>query len=145
MVRLSPLMDTSNVFYQKSVYVSPVNASVSSVYAKQSNQVTLEQLIHILSIWFMTFQHTLIDAKHQCISTKGLQAKRFKRDNAQFWYKKLCHRHITFYVDYLKVWTKYVRGFIGIFFKYSNKMGLNKFSHVQMKLKNRQVTPLRVV
>ena len=40
------------------------------------------------------------------------------------------------------VGTTYVIGFIGGTL-YTNNIGTKKFSHVQMKLQNRQVTPFR--
>ena len=52
--------------------------------------------------------------------------RRFKTDKSQLRYRKLSQHHGTFYVDFLKVAIKSIRGFIGGML-YCNKLGFKKF------------------
>ena len=79
-------------------------------------------------IWGMELKTTIntLDAKtHQCISSTGLIAKRFKTDKSKLLYKKLSRQYVTLYVEYLKVGVKSARQFIGVTL-YHNKLGFMK-------------------
>ena len=139
-VRLSLLITTTPVLYQKSVYVSLIYASVPSVYAKQSNQFTPEKFSKMWNIGLKTSQSTLKYTTHQCIRTMGILVKRFNIDRAQLWFKIICWdtenatsitwRSGSNLWEDLLVELYIPISWVPIF-----------SSHVQMKLHNRQVTP----
>ena len=80
MVVLSPLISTAPVIYRNIVDFSPIYASVSSVYTKQSNKFTLERLINMWCIGIETVHHTLKATNHYCISTTGVPPNNFNTD-----------------------------------------------------------------
>ena len=83
------LMATLPVLYQISVDDSSIYASVSSVYERQSNQVTPDILSNMWIIGLKTYQRTLKFNTYQCIRTTGILAKHFKTDKAKLQYKQL--------------------------------------------------------
>ena len=113
MFRLIILMATTPVLHQQSIDNRAIYASLSSVYAKNINQVTPERLIKMCHIGLKTLHCTLKATIHQCIRNTGLLAKRFNIDKVQLRYKKLFRRHRIFYADYLNVGDNSVKGLIG--------------------------------
>ena len=105
------------------------NDSYYSIQAiRTSNKPTLtpEQLSKMWKIGLKTASRTLQATTHKCIRSTGLMSRRFKTDKSQLRYRQLKRQFGTFYVDYLKVSTKSIRGNIGGSL-YTNKLGFKKF------------------
>ena len=86
MVGLSIIITTTPVLHKQSVDDCDIYESVSSVYAKQINQVTPEKLRKMWRIGLKADHRTLKATTHQCIGNMGILDKRFKTDKAQLWH-----------------------------------------------------------
>ena len=101
-------------------------STLSAIKSVSKNTITPEALSKLWGIGLKTASRTLKSTTHKCIRSTGLLSKRFKTDKAQLRYKQLQRQFGTFYVDYLKVNVKSVRGYIGGSV-YTNKLGFKKF------------------
>ena len=115
------LLSTPMLKYFNNTYVS-----ISAINSRRTNTVSAEELSRKWNIGLKTASRTLQATTHKCIRTTGLLSKRFKTDKAQLRYKQLSRQYGTFYVDYLKISAKSLRGFIGGTI-YTNKLGFKKF------------------
>ena len=122
----SPLVDKELSLYHKSVHDSSIHVSLSSVYTKHRNQFPSERSSKIWNNFLKNAQSTLKYNTKQCISTMGLLSKHYKTVRYHLQYKQLCCRHVPFYVDYLKVGSKYVKVFVGGT-SYTNKLCFKNF------------------
>ena len=77
-------------------------------------------------IGLKTAKNTINATTHKCIRSTGLLSKRFKTDKSQLRYKQLSRHYGTFYVNFLKVAVKSIRGFMGGMLC-CNKLGYKKF------------------
>ena len=96
------------------------------VSSRESNSLTPEQLSRIWQIGLKTAKNTILATTHKCIRSTGMQARRFKTDKSQVRCKQLSRHYGTFYVDFLKVNVKSLRGYVGGIL-YCNKLGFKKF------------------
>ena len=106
--------------------INDIYISISAINSKRSNTLSAEELSRKWNIGLKTASRTLKATTHKCIRTTGLLSRRFKTDQAQLKYKQLTRQYGTFYVDYLKISAKSLRGFIGGTM-YTNKLGFKKF------------------
>ena len=72
-----------------------------------------------------TAKNTILVTTHKSCST-GMLARRFTTDKSQLRYKQLSRHYGTFYVDFLKVNVKLLRGYVGGMLN-CNKLGFKKF------------------
>ena len=94
--------------------------------SQQTDSLTPESLSMMWQIRLKTAKNTIDATTHKCIRSTGLPSKRFKTDKSQLKYNQLSRHYGTFYVDFLKIAVKSIRGFIGGML-YCNKLGYKKF------------------
>ena len=93
---------------------------------RDSNSLSPEQLSRMWQIALKTAKNSILATTHKCIRSTGMLARRFKTDKSQLRYKQLSRHYGTFYVDFLKVNVKSLRGYVGGIL-YCNKLGFKKF------------------
>ena len=80
------------------------------VTLRESDSLIPEQLIIMWQIGLKTAKNTILATTHKYIRSTGMLTRRFKTDKSQLRYRQLTHHHGTFYVDFLKVAIKSIRG-----------------------------------
>ena len=100
--------------------------TLGALKSQQVNSLTPETLSMMWQIGLKTAKSTINATTHKCIRSTGLLSKRFKTDKSQLRYKQLSRNYGKFYVDFLKVAVKFIRGFMGGMF-FCNKLGYKKF------------------
>ena len=116
---LSPMLSNTPILRN----INDKYMSISAINSKRKNTLSAEELSKKWNIGLKTAMRTLQATTHKCIRTTGLLSRRFKTDKAQLRYKQLTRQYGTFYVDYLKINCKSLRGYIGGTI-YTNKLGL---------------------
>ena len=101
-------------------------SSIQAISSNKQHTMTPEVLSQMWNIGLGTAIRTLKASTHKCIRTTGMLSRRYKTDKSQLRYKQLNKQFGTFYVDYLKVGSKSIRGFIGGTV-YTNKLGFKMF------------------
>ena len=112
---------SSLLFYHNDEYIS-----INAIKSNKQNTLTPERLSQMWNIGLHTAARTLQASTHKCIRTTGMLSRRYKTDKSQLRYKQLSKQFGTFYVDYLKIGCKSLRGFIGGTV-YTNKLGFKMF------------------
>ena len=100
--------------------------TLGALKSQQVDSLTPETLSMMWHIGLKTAKNTINSTTHKCIRSTGLLSKRFKTDKSQLRYKQLSRHYSTFYVDFLNVAVKSIRGFMGGML-YCNKLGYKKF------------------
>ena len=101
-------------------------STINRVTLRESVTLTPEQLSVMWQIGLRTAKDTILATTQKCIRSTGTLSRRFKTDKSQLRYRQISRHHGTFYVDFLKVTVKSIRGFIGGML-YCNKLGFKKF------------------
>ena len=103
-----------------------IYSSINAIQSKSKAAITPKQLSNLWNIGLSIAKQTLSATTQKCTRTTGLLSKRYKTDRAQLRYKQMKRQFGTFYVDYLKVSSRSVQGYIGGTL-YTNKLGFKKF------------------
>ena len=98
------------------------NVIINRVTSRKSDSLTPEQLSGMWQIGLKTAKNTILTTTHKCIRSTQMLTRRFKTDKSQLRYRLLSCHYDTFYVDFLKVAIKSIRGYIGGML-YCNKLG----------------------
>ena len=100
--------------------------TLKKVTSREHNSLSPERLSAIWLIGLKTAKNTIHATTHKCICSTGMLSRRFKTDKSQLRYGQLSCHYGTFYLDFLKVKIKSIRGYIGGML-YCNKLGFKKF------------------
>ena len=102
------------------------SSTIVNVNSSTSSSVNPIDLSRKWKIGLATARRTLSATTQKCIRTTGLLSRRLRTDKTQLKYNQLSRRYGRFYVDFLKVGVKSIRGYIGGTV-YTNKLGFKKF------------------
>ena len=101
-------------------------SALTRVSLRESNSLSPVELSIMWQIGLKTAKNIILATTHKCIHSTSTLALRFKTDKSQLRYKQLSRYYGTFYVDFLKVNVKAIRGDIGGML-YCNKLGFKNF------------------
>ena len=85
-------------------------STIKTVTFRESASLTPEQLSVMWQIGLKTAKNTILVTTHKCIRSTGMLTRRFQTDKSQLRYRQPFRHHGTFYVDFLKVAIKSIRG-----------------------------------
>ena len=100
--------------------------TMNRVVSRESDSLTPEELSVMWQIGLKTAKNTILATTQKCVRSTGMLTRRFKTDKSQLRYRQLSCHYDTFYVDFLKIGVKSIRGYIGGML-YCNKLGFKKF------------------
>ena len=126
--KTSTTIINENIIYSQPILYNHNDkySSIMAIKSRSSSTMTPEKLSQMWNIGLKTAMRTLKASTHKCIRSTGMLSRRYKTDKAQLRYKQLNKQFGTFYVDYLKVGSKSLRGYIGGTV-YTNKLGFKAF------------------
>ena len=103
-----------------------VFTTLNRLSLRESNSLSPEQLSRMWQKGLKMAKNTILVTTHKCIHSTGILARKFKTDKSQLRYKQPSRHDDTFYVGFLKVNVKLLRGYVGGML-YCNKLGFRKF------------------
>ena len=96
---------------EKEIYQDCTFTTVKRVTSRECDSLTPEQLSIMWQIGLKTAKNTILATTHRCIRSPGILTRRFKTDKSQVRYRQLSRHHGIFYVDFMKVAIKLIRGY----------------------------------
>ena len=129
--RLIERASSHQILYMKQIETEKSNdqivfTTLNRVRLRESKLISPEQLSRMWQIGLKTAKNTILATTHKYIRSTRMLSRRLKTDKSQLRYKQLSRHYGTFYVDFLKVNVKSLRGHIGGML-YCNKLGFKKF------------------
>ena len=129
--RLMKRASSHQILYMKHIgaersHNQMVFTTLSRVSLRESNSLSPEQLSRMWQIGLKMAKNTILTTTHKCIRSTGMLARRCKTAKTQLRYKQLSRHYGTFYVDFLKINVKSLRGYVGGML-YCDKLWFKKF------------------